>query len=310
MTSPWYALPVPMPVNEPVYVRWAGWEGEAVFFRAKPADKPRWMARVRQGKAGYAFKPLPSAAMLGRDGRSCGPAPDALQPIAGFPVALGDPLPHLPHHDRRLGTIGGVAFSATDAAEEMESAREDARRTRDAPTLEALPWWREPSDVTYSPPGQITEREAEGRVMRALYFLGGDEHPKPYRTNAAVLADMKHAFDVATKQDATASYVPRLNTTLRDSPSELLAAMEWFCELALGTGWKTSYALRARAKNIPDSFAVIAVVLGTKDQRGAHNADTRGIARVHDIANAGHTPRLDAIRRDTKEGNRSHALTR
>ncbi|MEQ1694417.1 MAG: hypothetical protein ABL901_01120 [Hyphomicrobiaceae bacterium] len=305
MTATWYALPERMPVNVAVRVRWAGWEGEAVYFRAKPSDRPAWLARVRAGK-GYTFHPLPTDAMR-RYG--CGSEPDAMQPLGDAPHALGAPLPVHPHHTLRMGSIGGVAFDATAAAEEMQADRD--RRDPDATALEALPWWREPSEVTYSPRGQIGEREAEGRVMRALYFLGGTEQPRAGRTNAAVLADLKHAFDLATRQDATASYVPRLNTTLRDSPANLLTAMEWFCELQLisDLAWKQAYALKQRAHNIPVSFVMIALEIGVDGRDGAQKAYTRGIARIAAIANTG-TPSLDRIRTRTKEGNRAYALTR
>lgn len=296
--------------NRKITVWWAGWTGTAMLMRAEPSHIPRWVAVEAISSL---VTPLPSPAMMGRDGDGAGPRPDAWAPLGDWPDALGEPLPHQPHHDTRMGEINRGGYTAADAAqeaEEMEADREEARRNPGQTPRENLPWWRITEAVTYSPPGQIGEHEAEGRLMRALYFLGGTDRRPTYRSNAAIIADLKGYKEPVAREDATGSYVPRLQTTPADTADRLLQAMRWYCELELTGGATPARIMDDRALNVPRSFADIARFLDPPIKRqAAQQAYARGIAAITRIANAG-TPVVDHLLAQTQTRNRTHALTR
>lgn len=309
MTNParMYQMDSMRRINVAVGVVWGGWTGTAVLLCAKPGDTPRWAATVKDGRT-TRYEPLPSASMRRR---GAGPAPDAWWPLGDWPDALPAPLPHQPHHDVRFATIGGVAFDATAAAAEMEEAREAARCRDDEPAAkDGLPWWRDPATVTYSAAGSITKREAEGRVMRALYFLSRPDNPLRYRSNAAVLADMMASRDWGSS-DFSSPHVPHLTLTLSDTADRMLAALRWAAELKAaphGYGQKRLAVLIDRARNEPLTFADIGLRMHISPARASMIYDD-AIDRIAAIANTG-TPELDAIIAATKSRNRAHAISR
>lgn len=323
----WYPMAAMRRINTPIRVRWNGFEGTAVWLRAKTGDAPRWVQPVKHA-GGAGFEPLPSrqqrtfpANARGDDvavtehwleGRGWGPEPECWQPIGEWLDPLPDPLTEGPHHDSRFSTIGGVAFDAATAAAEMEEMREAARcrPNNDGVAEDGLPWWRDPAAINYAPRGQITARDAEGRVMRALYFLGGREPALArYRSNAAVLADLMEARDWG-KSDFSGTHIPRLAVTRSDTADRLLEAMRWACELMADRdhGWRWFAVLERRARNEPQSWSRIADVIGA-ERTSALRSYARAITRVTVIANSG-TPHLDRRLAEIQKGNRRHADTR
>jgi hypothetical protein len=311
--------------NIPVVLRWAGWEGLAVWLQ-EGREPPRWVAVTGTGKAAK-FEPLPpkklrlyhevhageeytaTPEMLAARGWAVGPTSWRPHRPETWPSLLPEPLPvEVP--ESVVVSIGRVAFSATDAAAEMEADRTHARAKKDKPDKEALPWWRtdDLSEITYAPPGRMTKREVEGRVMRALYFLGGGglvPSEMLARSNADVLADLKRAADLALG-DATSDYVPHLDRTPADTDDRLLGAMRWVCE-ARATVWKpqTLHVLAWRSANIPLAWTEIGDRLKSSRQAAKDRYD-RAIISLTRIANTG-TPTLDRIRAEVIQGNRAHA---
>jgi len=346
MSSPWYPMDAMRQYNKAMRLRWNGWEGTAVLLRAKPGDTPRWVQPVKRKGGATSFEPLPSRRQRTFPGngtgeivdvserwlndRGWGDQPDCWQPLGAWPDPLPEPLPEGPHHQSRFGTIGGVEYNAVQDYEEMQEARERARRQRDEPEPETPPaWWRDPTAVTYSAPGAIGEREAEGRVMRALYFLGGNavfRAPRE-RLNADVLAAWYRAKETAEDLEKPGRFTPRLNVHPTDTADRLLTAMRWACELgaggmrytldgkgklaasATGEGWSRWVVLDRRARNVPDTWSVIADIVEAPSRQAAQKMYDPAIADIARIANTG-TPILDRLLATTQESNRRHADTR
>lgn len=330
MTSddPWYAIAAMTRTNTPVRVRWAWWTGTAVLLSTRPGALPRWVQPVAAG-GGNRFLALPSSLQrvwrnshagdeatvtaLWLAERGWGEHPDMWQPIGDWRGPLPEPLTVLPDAPRMV-TLGRTTYSAledAEAAAEDQENREAARaRPKSEPRTETLPWWRTAA-VTYSTAGQISERETEVRVMRALYFLSGPELPVRYRSNAAVLADMMVSRDWG-KSDFSSPHVPRMLLTTSDTPDRLLAAMRWACELALvwPTGGRAVNILIRRARNEPETFDDIGARLKPAIPRqAAQQTYARAIVALTKIANAG-TPTVDARLSALKDRDRAHAHTR
>lgn len=185
---------------------WVSWDGRAPFLAARVPD-PRPQRRGHSCWLTYepAADPSRSGAVGGqtRTGRPVTlpllerTARDPSRPWAGWHTLRGDepdawwpqqperwaaPLP-APLPAGPLATAGrmwsertrfqAVADAeAADLAREMEADRAAARSGEGFVEGEAEPpekqWWLDPHLVTYSAPGAITPREAEGRLMRAF----------------------------------------------------------------------------------------------------------------------------------------------
>jgi len=307
--APWYPISAMTRAKTLVRVRWAWWQGEALLL-ANPGKPRQWLMPVGEPGA-RRLVPLPprnvrvfwhahmgETLTVGEDWlerNGWGPEPHLWQPVGAWPEPLPAPVATVGEKPRFV-SIGGMRFSATEAAAEMEAEREEARRApREAREAIELPWWRDATQLTYSPAGSIGLREAEGRVMRALYFLGGGEAWEiAAGSNAGVLADLKHAAEVASG-DATEDYIPRFEAGPADTPDRLLMAMRWVCEMRLDPacdGQRRYRVLDARARNVPVTFAAIGEAFGLSRPR-ARQIYTAAIARIAVIANAG-TPLIDA----------------
>lgn len=320
MTCPWYPMAALVRHNVPVELRWAGWQGAAVWVREGTAT-PRWMAVNGTGRAAR-LDPLPPRrmrlyttaagedlappqALLDRTGWSDGPT--AWRPLRSDtwpdPLAsLGDPLPDLvPEHvavsiDRLRHTETDVAAMAAEM--EADRAAANGRPRPEREMREPMAWWRDASRLTYSAPGRISVRECEGRVMRALYFLGRPDAPARERTNAAVLADLKRAADLAAGY-AVDDYVPPLQRAPAETDDRLLEAMRWATEA------RAVIVLAPRASDHPLPWSRLGAALGITRQ-AAKKRYGAALAAVTHIANTG-TPRLDAIRAEVITRNRAHA---
>ncbi len=112
------------------------------------------------------------------------PAPALVEPAPGSPRAVAEgrmwsatcllarsDSPPGSRPERASAQVRGD-MSATEIAREMEEMREAAhaahRLGEDGQIAAEPQWWLDPHLVTYSEPGRISRREAEGRLMRAL----------------------------------------------------------------------------------------------------------------------------------------------
>jgi len=333
--NPWYPIGSLTTYNVPVVLRWAGWEGTAVWMREGKAA-PRWVAIVGTGRTATT-QPLPPKKLrlyhdtpAGEDhpatdrmlaARGWADGPSCWRPLRPetWPDALPAPLPFQSAEDV-MAQIGRVAFSATEAAAEMEAdrlaARQETKKRGTDREREALPWWRDAAlTVLHSPPGAITPRECDGRVMRALYFLGHGGATPPElrgRDNAGVLEDLRKAAAQALREgrelpvppDDT-DRVPQLVRTPADTDERLLQALGWACEAYAHTD-TLRIVLLGRAANVPLSWSRIGGFLGITRQAAKDRYD-RAMLRLTRIANAGTTPGLDRTRAAVIERNRAHA---
>lgn len=137
---------------------------------------------------------------------------------------------------------------------------EPVRATGPALADGRAPWWLDPSEITYSEPGHITWREAEGRVCRALWSTAWVVRDGPRaKSFSDILARMADERDLEARkqmQDTSRRNVPWQPTGRDDD--DFLTAMGWFAELVRVSGWRKARVVMARASHRPDSWARIA----------------------------------------------------
>lgn len=123
---------------------------------------------------------------------------------------------------------------AADLAREMDADRETARVSRETVShTHALPgsqWWWDPTSVIYQPQGSVSERYAEGRMMRALVWADvGKGLTLTSKTIGDVLADIAEARAQAMSRgdiDPVTRFQP-----LPQDQADFLVAMGWFVKL-------------------------------------------------------------------------------
>lgn len=304
MTTPadsWYRMSAMRRLNAPVRVLRGGSIGTAVLMRDTAGDAPRWVEPVMV-KGQRQLRDI------------TGPLPELWQPLVSGSWADPLPAPVVLSESGRFVSIGRVTFSATEAAAEMEADRETARAQHRDNHLEdadrSLPWWRDASIITYSAPGAITPREAEGRTMRALYFLAGESSQttaaRRVRVNAEVLEQLRRAADLLN--DTAPDLVPYMAESPADTPERLITAMRWVCELMLSPAIDGDRAFRildARARNRPLSWGDISAEEHVSRARAKQIHDA-ALRRVTAIANTG-TPNADREIAALQQRNRNHA---
>lgn len=154
-------------------------------------------------------------------------------------------------------------------------------------------WWRDASRVKYEPPGSISERMAEGRVMRAVAASGhGYGTTLTTRTFGMLLADLAEQFGGETGY-ATSDAIIRFRQTRADI-SDFDLAMAWFAQLDppdLRPSDQDTWALNRmqnvlvlRARNRPWSFGLIGERFGMTPD-GARKLYRRSIQAVCRVAN-------------------------
>jgi hypothetical protein len=256
------------PRNVRVVVQWAGRR-----FRASRVVDPgsravRWVTAGADGEVVW----LPPRGEAG----CWGAEPDAWQPErpdlwrAPLPEALLSCAPRLWSATQRFAAVDDA--EAADLAREMEQSRMAAGSVSfgasdcppgSRPEAPRARWWENPSAITYSPPGAISRREAEGRVMRAIacFVWGGAGNG----VQRALLRDYDEATvrDIAEREAASASGIVPLRPLPADIADELTA-----------TGWLPVLArphraaLRLMAAPWPVTLADLAVALGPSDRTG------------------------------------------
>ncbi len=219
----WYSVEVaPPPLNIIVLVQWTGRPSfEASRVRHPENGRLCWLVNDA-GRPVF----LPMA----------GPAPDQRRPWAGWHTLQGQPdfwSPIAP--DKWKEPLPAPAFvsdgkdpetrmwssttrfaavddaEAADLAGEMERDRAEARARK--PREEAEPperqWWIDPTAVSYSQPGRISAREAEGRIMRAVNTEAWSAVDSPQGVTSSPLSAMS-VPDPLSAADLAIQDPPRL----------------------------------------------------------------------------------------------------
>jgi alkylated DNA nucleotide flippase Atl1 len=148
-----------------------------------------------------------------------------------------EPVPLAPHLIPRIVGVRYLSKEAEDAelaesSREIEAERRFAQGRKDepAPVDTSLPWWRDITVIRHARSGEITERDAEGRVMRALAHSGELRPTLRSRTTAALLAALSDAAE-----QADAAYAAEIGLTkftpLPKDHEDFLTAMAWFAAL-------------------------------------------------------------------------------
>lgn len=245
------------------------YDAELIISRGKPPHTNTW-AQWERGKG----QPLPADA-----------TPCLWQPQ--FPDKWRMPLPEpVPSVSPRMWS-STTRFQivddavAAELAAEMERDRADARAGRRPDDDEdegkfARQWWRDPDTVKYEPPGCVTPRMAEGRMMRALAICEfQDGLTLNTRTFSDILAEMAAKREV--QEYATSDYVPRMQA-LQQDVGDFETAMAWFVALnpqplpthtsrSCWNEWSQEQdVLMSRAMNHPIKFKRIARQWGVSKQ--------------------------------------------
>ncbi|PPD06297.1 MAG: hypothetical protein CTY28_14525 [Hyphomicrobium sp.] len=312
MTEPtWYPLTIDCPgVGVPVIVGWNGRE----FRAARWADKSGrrgWVAFV--DKKPVAMPPAGEASRWG-------PEPEAWRPEKPdlWKAALPEPLTG-PHMASRMWssrtTFAAVEEAeAADLAREMEADRADAQRGSFAAengreqaraNMRDPQWWLDASLISYSDPGAITEREAEGRLMRAFIAERCETFAGPGdRTFSDLLSSMTKS-GTEGRADATESLIIRASATGKDKDDMMIAFAWW---RALDPPFKA--VLKMRAAEPPLTWRAIGDALGLTHE-GARKRHAAALTELARVANGGKTAggiaaeeQLQAVR----DANRRHRI--
>lgn len=181
------------------------------------------------------------------------------------------------------------SFEAVDAAllaAEMEGDREAARGCGASP--EPPPerqWWLDPLAVTHSPPGSVTPREAEGRLMRAFIaerWVSGD--------GPGWLSDGGDDLPPL-----------RIEPTGKDQ-DDMLTALSWLHGLRADD----EQVLRLRGQTPALTWRAIGTAMKISHE-GARNLYRDALALVTEAANGKVTAHAASVRRDleaVREANR------
>lgn len=136
--------------------------------------------------------------------------PDAWRPVRPTP-------------DARRTSKPSPAFEA--ARERLSAVPAPA----EAPPVDPRAWWLDPAEVRYSPPGAVTPRECEGRLMRALMTARTTkmENPRGPRSNSDWIAKMVAKFEIENGiRERPTYWHDRHQPTARDI-SDCTVALGW-----------------------------------------------------------------------------------
>ncbi len=155
---------LPPPYNVRVWLAWPGWLGEGARVKGSAgagSKGERWVTWQERRVA-----VLPPASVRDARGhvRAGYERPDLWAPLHPEQWRLALPEPVTTHWQGRMWS-SRQSYAAVAAAEEAEAERSGEVSE---PAAGRRQWWRDATLISYSAPGSITRREAEGRVMRAL----------------------------------------------------------------------------------------------------------------------------------------------
>lgn len=187
------------------------------------------------------------------------PLPDPLEVAALLPPAMGDPIAAPPQ-----------------------------------PADGRAPWWLDATEITYSQPGSITWREAEGRVCRAIWSTAWVQKDGPrFKTFGDILARMADERDLEARKEiqATSRRNVPWQPTGRDD-DDFLTAMGWFAALVRVSGWRKARVLVDRSSHRPVPWRRIAQRLVSArtgnigvDEKEARNVYRQAVNMIERIAN-------------------------
>lgn len=297
----WYATSfMQPPLREKVHVEWNGVQFIALRC-VHPKGKKHVWATFRGGELIY----LPPKAFS----RKWGENPDIWRPL-----------------DERLWEY--------DLPDPIVSMKPVAWRSpKPEPAVESVDdhWWKDATQVAYSPLGQISAHEAEGRLMRSIctgWAIRKDGPGLP--TNANVVSRMAARegtgdyveYDPDKRESAVKDWRPPFEPNGRDF-DDYLVASAWFTGLSpvqlrhkswrVGSLNRNQQILSARAMDPPVSWVFLGEKYGVSDER-VRQLYKGAIDKITLIAN-GKQPfryikKLQDPLADLRERNRAYALTR
>jgi hypothetical protein len=240
------------------------------------------------------------------------------------------PAPLRPHQVPQLTTARTLSAEA-EAAELAELQAENAAERhfanrdghREGVRDDGMPWWWDATVIRYEPPGEVSRRMTEGRVMRALNSTGGWKPNLQIKTLAMLIAALADAAaeSMADRSARLEAQLTRFRPLGQDE-QDFMEAMRWVTALGdpipddprarVAQAWKPSRAqmiLTYRARHRHMTWADIASALNQarplsyqRVQQLYHQA----LDRCWQVANApiAADPRMIALR----EANRRHRL--
>lgn len=155
---------------------------------------------------------------------------------------------------------------AADLAREMEADRAQARDSRETIVVDRreVAWWLDQSRIDYEPAGEVTLRNCEGRLMRALAWCGSGDFAEAVVVSE-VLAEIAEAVAEVPDAEPGISFKP-LPIDRRDFE----IAMAWFTALSPPEHWRPGRkpwslsqlqrVLVVRARPTPPSYDTMAEV--------------------------------------------------
>jgi hypothetical protein len=292
----WYPMGG-LPAHGRVLV-WLFWAGR-VFKAARIFDergkkkglRPLVWATVKDGEP-VQYLPPP-----GQE-EEWGPEPTAFRPIYKerwdwpLPTPLETAAPQFVAERTRFQLVEEA--EASDLAHEMEADRAHANAvsrhvSRGTPAIE-VQWWRDFDGLKYEQAPDISLKNAEWRLMRAIYNCGHDEHDERgagvMRAVTSALADVMREL-AENELHRSPDIIPRMKPAPRDE-DDFLTAMSWFAALYPPEArpdprfvglWRFSRAQRVlilRALNTPKSFDEIGGELFGKHEKRSKQFETAG----------------------------------
>ncbi len=259
------------PLGVKVKVVWNGRHFVAARV-AHPATKREcWIAEVNRIPV---FLPAdtdrpfsPSAPWVGFGGLA-GTAPELWAPLCPdkWQVPLPEPACEMDEAAQPRMWASKQEFNAAEAAAEMERDRADVSRETPAEAVAsrvAWQWWRDASQIRYEPATALSERMAEGRLMRAVACCGAGKgltlRAKSYSTIIVAIAETLAGADDMPANDPGIRFEP-----LPQDHDDFDTAMRWFAGLnpvdmrgARHAAWSLSNrqtVLVLRSMSVPWSF--------------------------------------------------------
>lgn len=282
---------------------------------AAMSDSPHWYAmddlpsgrvhvRIRARRGGYRLAAAAAPDKMGilrwfevsdRHLRPLRWRPEAWQPLDAetwsWPLGTQpEPLPVevLP----RMAMIGGVPQEIPE--DDVAAGADEGVRVGQ--------WWRDASLLRYEAAGAVTRVMAEGRLMRALSLERMIRMDMaPYRSNGAVLADIKRTLADVLAEEPDEDWAPRLRPVAADW-SDFEIVMGWITDV-----WPSRRALavmRARMRTPPATWTQIGDVhrMSATHAKRIYN---RVVDLATDAANATCPTRRHKMLADLREQNRA-----
>jgi hypothetical protein len=314
--------PTSPPFRVRVRVFWRGREFEAARTTQPQSGRPCWATRDRETMEDIYLPPRGDAR---RDVPLWGENPDWWQPLVPDKWKAPLPPPLTASIRPAEGTMAALSFRDADGhrrytnVQHLIDVRPGRRRLginmamlsggAEVNKESGAQWWRDPLAITYEPAGQVSNKMAEGRVMRAVAVSGATLERPASAPDDRVLRDLDEAIKQATKEaeDPRSDGMARFEPTNIDG-DDWLIAMAWFAALnppelrhKRSEPWALSREQKIlvwRAMTPPLSFRQIGGLI-KRHWTAGHQAYDHAITRVHRAANGrpafGHISRRDPI---------------